>query len=62
MYKKILSNPISGKFIKNSKISMLSKITNNYLIKPTNSKNKILKQKPSNQINVTDKEYFEKYY
>lgn len=62
MYKKLLSNPISGKFIKNSKISMLSKITNNYLIKPTNSK-AIIKPKPIiNQINITDKEYFEKYY
>ena len=61
MSKKLITNPITGKFIKKSGEKVLNNIMQNFGGNYVSKKNLVNKVKPK-LPNITDKEFFEKYY
>jgi len=62
MYKSFLTNPISGKIIEKTNIKMISLITQNYFFKLDLNKHKKRPILFKRKANITDEEYFKKYY
>ena len=61
MSKKLITNPITGKFIKKSGEKVINNIMQNFGGNYVSKKNLVNKVKPK-LPNITDEEFFEKYY
>ncbi len=61
MSKKLITNPITGKFIKKSGEKAINNIIQYFEGNYVSKKNVVNKVKPK-LLNITDEEFFEKYY